>query len=78
MFFRITRWCLAGDDSDIDLLVVIKSKDYRIRPQLIRHACDIFLENRARRSMPWSNGLPNHQGFWLSRAILILRPMLRI
>ena len=28
----------ATDDSDIDLLVVIKSKDYRIRPQLIR-AC---------------------------------------
>jgi len=28
----------ATDDSDIDFLVVIKSKDYRIRRQLIRHA----------------------------------------
>ena len=34
----------ATDDSDIDLLVVIKSKDYQIRRQLIRHAYDIFLE----------------------------------
>jgi predicted nucleotidyltransferase len=34
----------ATDDSDIDLLVVMKSKDYRIRRQLIRHAYDIFLE----------------------------------
>jgi len=34
----------ATDDSDIDLLVVIKSEDYLIRRQLIRHAYDIFLE----------------------------------
>ncbi len=34
----------ATDDSDIDLLVIMKSEDYHIRRQLIRHAYDIFLE----------------------------------